>query len=77
MSNRPARIKRAEKPEQCPGCGHRPVASILYGYPDFDEKLEQELDEGTVTLGGCIVSGDDPAWRCPRCGLRIFQSPMQ
>ncbi len=73
----PSRVEYAKKPRKCPGCGHAPLASILYGEPIFSEKLERELSEGRRTLGGCCVSEDDPAWECTHCGLKIFRSQTQ
>jgi hypothetical protein len=61
------RLKR--KPVKCPKCGHRPVADIVYGFPAFPDKLEPELSEGRIILGGCCISpGYDPAWQCSSCG---------
>jgi ribosomal protein S27AE len=68
------RIERAKKPRKCPACGHAPMASILYGEPAFDERLERELAEGKVSLGGCCDEMDGPAWECTRCGVKVFRS---
>jgi hypothetical protein len=43
------------------------VASILYGLPVFNEKLERKLDAGEIVLGGCVVRGNDPIWHCIPC----------
>jgi len=67
------RVERAKKPRKCPVCGHTPMASIQYGYPCFDEKLERKISEGRIILGGCCISEDDPAWECSLCGLKIFR----
>ncbi len=56
-----------ERPAECPECGSERVARILYGLPDLSEELERQLDGGEVVLGGCMVSGDDPSWRCVEC----------
>jgi hypothetical protein len=32
----------------------------MYGYPLFSEELEQKLEAGKITLGGCCISDDDP-----------------
>ena len=42
----------------------------MYGYPVFSEELQRELDEGRIVLGGCVVTGADPAQKCRDCGLR-------
>lgn len=59
-----------EPPECCPKCGSKKVAAILYGLPDFSDELERKLDAGEVVLGGCIISDDDPLWRCVECQHR-------
>lgn len=64
------RVIRAERPSVCPACGHQPVAEIQYGAPEaFDLDL---LNSGLIVLGGCAITGDDPAWRCTRCGQDIY-----
>jgi predicted RNA-binding Zn-ribbon protein involved in translation (DUF1610 family) len=69
----PQRLERATRPAKCPNCGHSPVAEILWGMPAFSEKLEADLKAGRVKLGGCIVSDDDPAWECQKCGVAIYR----
>lgn len=32
------------------------------------------MDEGRVVLGGCCITGDDPAWRCVVCGASIHRA---
>jgi rubrerythrin len=68
------RVERPIKPEECPACGAKAVARIYWGYPSFSPKLNDELTAGTVVLGGCVMTGDDPAWKCTQCGLRIFRA---
>lgn len=55
------------KPDRCPKCGSKNVASILYGLPMFGEELERQLEGGEDTLDGCIVTGDNPIWHCSAC----------
>ncbi len=77
MSDTSSRVECAQQPSECPKCGHSPLASILYGLPLFSQGLEKEVKEGRITLGGCCVGKDDPAWECTRCGLKIFRTATQ
>jgi hypothetical protein len=61
------------KPPECPSCGSKKVAQILWGYPAFSRKLEKNLKEGKIVLGGCIVSGNDPEWQCVDCKVEIYR----
>ncbi len=68
------RITVSARPNACPDCGAVPVAEILYGLPDgIDREL---LASGALVLGGCVITGDDPAWRCTQCGL-TFHRPFE
>jgi len=69
------RYSSREKPSSCPKCGSKKIARILRGYPAMSPEFREELDNGTVTLGGCEVSDDDPAWECPKCGEVIHRQP--
>ncbi len=63
----------AERPSSCPRCGSGRVATILYGYPMESINLKNRVKAGEVVLGGCLVSNDDPRWRCMDCGFQIHQ----
>jgi len=67
------KISARIKPRKCPKCGCSPIASILYGMPAFSPKLEMELDEGTIVLGGCCITDNDPEWQCVGCGIQIYR----
>lgn len=58
--------KRKEK-NGCPKCNGNSIAKILWGLPAMSEKLEQQLNEGKVVLGGCCVTDNDPKWHCNNC----------
>ena len=45
---------------------------IVLGYPA--PELFAAADRGEVALGGCVVTGDDPAHRCPDCGTDLVRS---
>jgi len=68
-----SRVERSRRPTACPACGSKRVARIMYGYPAYSDELQAQLDAGTVVLGGCVITGDDPAWRCTQCGQRIYR----
>lgn len=36
--------------------------------PMFTKKLEKELEQGKVKLGGCCISDDSPKYHCTDCG---------
>lgn len=53
-------------PPPCPQCGAPDVVPILYGYTE-DPATLAAVDRGELVLGGCMVTGDDPAWCCRAC----------
>jgi hypothetical protein len=53
----------------CPDCGSTDVVPIVYGLPG--RQLCDAAQRGEVVLGGCCVSGADPAWICRLCGRRF------
>jgi len=61
------------KPRKCPECGSISIASILYGMPFLDEKLQADLDNGRVVLGGCCRTDNDPVWKCNSCGIEFYR----
>ena len=70
---------------KCPFCGSKNTARIQYGYPFFSEELQQQLDEGSVKLGGCVintvvVNGEhiqtDPGRYCNDCKKNFAKPPL-
>jgi hypothetical protein len=59
------------KPDKCPVCGSARIAEVQYGLPAFTEELEKALNASRIILGGCCITGDDPAWQCLDCGTKI------
>ncbi len=57
-------IASKKKPNKCPECGSKKVATILWGLPLMNQKVERDLKEGKIVLGGCIISDNDPVWQC-------------
>ncbi|BEG98655.1 hypothetical protein [Bacteroides sedimenti] len=66
-------FEAARKPRKCPKCGKSPVATILYGFPVFTDKLMSELATGRKVLGGCNIPVDAPQWSCSFCGTKIYR----
>lgn len=64
----------ASKPRSCPSCGHRPVATILYGYPIESKVIEDRVAAGLLDYGGCVKPQPAPRWKCTKCGQKIFSS---
>ena len=67
------RYEYSRRPSKCPSCKATSVAAILYGLPEFSQRLESDLQAGRVVLGGCCVTDDDPTWRCTACDTPIFR----
>ena len=67
------RYSAKSKPEKCPKCGSARVARILYGMPMFSDQLQADMDSGKIVLGGCELTGDDPAWKCLECETEIYR----
>ena len=67
------RLEFEHRPEKCPLCGSARVAPILYGLPNFTDELTRALDEGAVALGGCVITGDDPRWKCLACEAAFYE----
>jgi len=61
-------VKR--KPIKCPKCGFRPISNIVYGYPSYSEKMQEELNNKKIVLGGCCL--DDYLWMCTKCKTRFI-----
>jgi DNA-directed RNA polymerase subunit RPC12/RpoP len=61
-----------KKDVACPACGAR-LAMVVYGL--VGPELVEADRRGEVWLGGCIISSDDPRYRCPECG-RFFRNDL-
>jgi len=63
-----AEAATAAAPPACPTChSAADVVPIIYGFPS--EELMKAAERGEVALGGCLVSPDDPQWRCKKCSV--------
>lgn len=74
MEERPKYFSK-RKPVKCPDCAGKKVVHIMYGYPT-DETIENAND-GSFVMGGCVVSGCDPSWRCTACGASIYREELR
>ncbi len=60
-----ADTKKSKHTKLCPVCRKTDqVIPIIYGSPSFE--LWQESKKGTVRLGGCCISSENPEWYCKR-----------
>lgn len=63
------------KPHSCLLCGNK-VADIYYGYfiyHDGDE-ISEQIKNGDIVLGGCVMGNDYPEWECTTCGQKYWQA---
>ena len=56
---------------ECPTCSATNPIEILYGMPS--EEMQHAEVEGHIVLGGCVISGNDPAYQCRACGEQFGQ----
>ena len=65
----------SDKLDGCPSCGASKVLRIVYGLPD--QELAEEARLGKVALGGCVITGENPEWRCAKCGWEFEPSAAE
>ena len=68
------RFEARVRPQKCPKCVSVRIARYLYGMPMFSDQLQADLDAGKIILGGCELTGDDPAWKCLECETEIYKA---
>jgi len=69
------KIRVSKKPRACPVCGSSRIATYLWGMPDFsNKKIQNEIDEGKIIIGGCCISDDDPEYHCHECSTDFYFS---
>jgi hypothetical protein len=71
-----SRLEFTVKPKNCPKCGGELIADIMYGKPFWNNDLQRALDERRIVLGGCEVTGDDPAWTCASCKAVFYKTEI-
>jgi hypothetical protein len=55
----------------CPRCGSGDVLPIVYGMPG--PEMTEEIQAGTVVLGGCVLFPDAPDRLCRNCRHRWLE----
>ena len=61
------RNKSASAPK-CEKCGATTIP-IVYGYPSGS--MFRDAARGKIALGGCVIFGNDPRWKCSAgCGVK-------
>lgn len=60
---------------QCSKCDSLKVARVIYGMPDFTERLEKLEEQGKIVFGGCSVTSNDPKYECTECGTGFYKRP--
>ena len=61
------------KPRKCPKCSSKRIATILYGMPEYSVKLEMDMKEGKIAIGGCCEAIGDPKWQCADCDTALYK----
>lgn len=64
--------------DKCPRCSSRNIGRWVFGLaPSEDSLLEEEIKNGHVHLGGCIVEEDAPRYHCNDCNYNWGNWRMQ
>lgn len=71
-----------ERPDKCPNCGSKIIAKIEYGFQSYSEKLDRDIKEGRISLGGCVQEVLGPDYECFNCKREVrsignFEYSMQ
>jgi hypothetical protein len=64
-------VKGVNIRSRCPNCRAQTLVHLVYGYPGPVTMME--ADEGRIALGGCLVTDDDPRYRCQSCRSDIWR----
>jgi hypothetical protein len=59
------------KGSTCPTCKKSKLVPIVYGLPGMELRRDSEM--GLVSLGGCVVRGNDPELECLSCEARFMR----
>lgn len=61
---------------KCPRCGSKNTVPIMYGLPNFDDKLQKDLKAKKYVLGGCCISDTSPHVQCLDCDFDFASKPI-
>ena len=67
------KYKFKRKPRKCPKCSSKRIATILFGMPEYSAKLEKDMKDGRIVLGGCCIEDGAPDWTCADCNTVFFK----
>ena len=56
---------------KCPECRSQNIIDIVFGYPTA--RTLEEAEKGSIHLGGCEVTGNDPTRFCRDCGMEFLK----
>jgi len=54
---------------KCKYCNSESMIPIIYGYPSKEMLYLNSLN--LLELGGCVLEGDEPYWKCLACQKTI------
>lgn len=52
---------------ECPYCGKKKIARLLYGLPRMTDELQQKINELKIKLAGCLIDDNNPNYYCNWC----------
>ena len=53
---------------KCEKCGSQMIR-MVYGFPS--SSMMRDAERGKISLGGCVIFGNDPRWICSaKCDLK-------
>ena len=65
---------RSVSAPKCEKCGATTIP-IVYGYPSGS--MFRDAARGKIALGGCVVFGNDPRWKCSAsCDVKNFDEKI-
>ncbi len=63
---------RLRKGSTCPACAKAKLVPIAYGFPMG--KTVQDSELGILSIGGCVVTGNDPELECRGCKEKFMRN---